>query len=494
MGSVTGAKPARELSPVLCVDLDGTLIRGNLLWECVLVLLKTHPITLLLLPFWLLSGRASLKRHVAARTNLDPARLPYRQQVLDLIQQEKATGRRIALVTAADRALAEAIASYLGLFDEVHASDGKLNLKGANKAAFLAQRFAQTGFDYVGDSAADVDVWRSARGAYVVSTEARAKQAAAVTTLKGTILQSRASFRTSFRSSFRAWINALRGHHWAKNLLLFLPLALSHNLAVEPIVRTLAGFALYGLCASGLYILNDLLDLHSDREHPWKKARPFAAGDISIPQGLLASLILLSSALGLGFLLNAKFGCALLGYATLTMWYSLYLKKIALLDVFVLSSFYSFRILAGALISATPLSQWFLAFSMFFFLSLAMAKRYSELLHASDLVSAGNSGRGYHTGDRELLLSLGVGSSFSAVVIFSLYVQSQDVRLLYSSPEFLLLLCPIVLYWLSRNWLLAHRGELKEDPVTLAIRDPVSYGVALASAVVIAASMMNMSF
>ena len=269
---------------------------------------------------------------------------------------------------------------------------------------------------------------------------------------------------------------------------------MSHNLAVLAIVRTLVGFAIYGSCASGLYILNDLLDLHSDREHPWKRERPFAAGDISIPQGFLASLILLSSGLGLGFLLNAKFGFALLGYAALTMLYSLYLKKVALFDVFVLSSFYSFRILAGALISATPLSQWFLAFSMFFFLSLAMAKRYSELLHASDLVSAGNSGRGYHTGDRELLLSLGVGSSFSAVVIFSLYVQSQDVRLLYSSPEFLLLLCPIVLYWLSRNWLLAHRGELKEDPVTLAIRDPVSYVVALASAVVIAASMINMSF
>src|SRR6266481_8276734 len=343
MGSVTGAKPAKVLSPVLCVDLDGTLIRGNLLWECVLVLLKTHPVTLLLLPFWLLAGRASLKRHVAARTNLDPARLPYRQQVLDLIQQEKATGRRIALVTAADRALAEAIASYLGLFDEVHASDGQLNLKGANKAAFLAQHFIQTGFDYVGDSAADVEVWRNARAAYVVGTEARAEQAAAVTTLRATILEPRVSFRTSLGT----WVNALRGHHWAKNLLLFLPLILSHNLAVEPLVRTLAGFALYGLCASGLYILNDLLDLHSDREHPWKKARPFAAGDISIPQGLLASLILLSSALGLGFLLNAKFGCALLGYATLTMWYSLYLKKIALLDVFVLSSFYSFRIQIG---------------------------------------------------------------------------------------------------------------------------------------------------
>ena len=490
MGYVTGVKLAKVSSPALCVDLDGTLIRGNVLWECVLVLLKTRPATLLWLPLWLLRGRAFLKQKIAGRIRLNPARLPYRQQVLDLLREEKSNGRHIALVTAADRQVAEAVSTYIGLFDEVHASDGQLNLKGSNKAAFLARHFSETGFEYIGDSAADVEVWRRARGAYVVGTETRASQAAAVTTLKGTILEPRVSFRTSCRT----WINALRGHHWAKNLLLFLPLALSHNLAVEPILRTLAGFALYGFCASGLYILNDLLDLHSDREHPWKKERPFAAGDISIPEGLVASSILLSSSLGLGFFLNLQFGFALLGYATLTMVYSLYLKKIALLDVFILSSFYSFRILAGALISSTPLSQWFLAFSMFFFLSLAMAKRYSELLHASDLVKAGNSGRGYRTGDRELLLSLGVGSSFSAVVIFSLYVHSQDVLLLYSSPDFLFLLCPIVLYWLSRTWLMAHRGELKEDPVTLAIRDPVSYGVALISALVIAASMISVNW
>ena len=490
MGSATGAKPAKAVFPVLCVDLDGTLIRGNLLWECVLALLKTRPILIVMLPFWLLAGPASFKRHLADRTQLDPAHLPYRQEVLDLIRQEKAVGRRVVLATAADRKIAEAVSNHLGLFDEVHASDGQLNLKGANKAALLAQHFAQTGFDYVGDSTADIEVWRAARAAYVVGTEARAEQAAAVTTVKGTILEP----RTSFQTSCRAWFNALRGYHWAKNLLLFLPLALSHNLAVAPILRTLVGFALYGFCASGLYILNDLLDLHSDREHPWKKKRPFAAGTISIPGGLIASLLLLSSALGFGFLLDIPFGLALLGYATLTMLYSLYLKKIALLDVFILSSFYSFRIVAGALISNTPLSQWFLTFSMFFFLSLAMAKRYSELLHASDLVKTGNSGRGYHTGDRELLLSLGVGSSFSAVVIFSLYVHSQDVLLLYSSPEYLFLLCPIVLYWLSRTWLQAHRGELKEDPVILAIRDPVSYGVGLASAIVIAASIIHMNW
>jgi 4-hydroxybenzoate polyprenyltransferase/phosphoserine phosphatase len=490
MGSVTGAKPARAVLPVLCVDLDDTLIRGNVLWECLLALLKTRPLLLVMLPFWVLSGRASCKRKLAARTQIDPAHLPYRQQVLDLIRRERACGRRVVLATAADREIAEAISCHLGLFDEVYGSDGALNLKGANKAAFLAQQFAQTGFDYVGDSTADIEVWRVARGAYVVGTEVRAEQAGAVTSIKGIVLEPRATLRTSFR----VWFNALRGHHWAKNLLLFLPLVLSHNLAVEPVLRTVIGFALYGLCASGLYILNDLLDLHSDREHPWKRERPFAAGEISIPGGLLAAVLLLSTAFGLGFVLAGSFGLALLGYATLTMLYSLYLKKIALLDVFVLSSFYSFRIVAGALISHTPLSQWFLTFSMFFFLSLAMAKRYSELLHAGDLVKAGNSGRGYHIGDRELLLSLGVGSSFSAVVIFSLYVHSQDVLLLYSSPELLFLLCPIVLYWLSRTWLQAHRGELKEDPVILAIRDPVSYGVGLASAAVIAASIIHVNW
>jgi 4-hydroxybenzoate polyprenyltransferase/phosphoserine phosphatase len=482
MPSAAGTQTAKESTPVLCVDLDGTLIRSDLLWECVLVLLKTHPATLLLLPFWLLHGRAFLKQELARHAQVDPSRLPYRVQVLDLVRQERHAHRRIALVTAADRKLAESISEHLGLFDEVHASDGRINLRGPAKAAFLAERFATLGFDYVGDSASDMVVWRHARSAYVVGSPARAKDAAAVTALKLNIVTQRASLRT--------WVNALRGHHWAKNLLLFLPLALSHNLTIEPILGTAAGFVLYGLCASGLYILNDLLDLHSDRDHPWKKERPFAAGEILIPEGLLASFTLLCSGLGLGFLLNLHFGMALAGYATLTMAYSLYFKRVALLDVFVLSSFYSFRILAGALISSTPLSQWFLAFSLFFFLSLAMAKRYSELLHANDLVAVGNSGRGYRVDDRELLLALGVGSAFSAVVILSLYVHSQDVRQLYLSPEYLFLLCPIVLYWLSRNWLLAHRGELREDPVTLAIRDRVSYGVAVASAIVIAASMI----
>jgi len=486
MGFAAGTKTAKAAPSVLCVDLDGTLIRGNLLWECVLILLKTHPATCLRLPVWLMRGRAYLKRQLAARAHFDPSRLLYRQTMLELIQREKKAKRRVALVTAADRELAEAVARHLGVFDEVHATDGCQNLKGTNKAAFLLERFGEKGFDYAGDSAADVSVWRHAHAAYVVGTPARSAQAAAVTTVAD-------SFPEPSVSGFRTWLNALRGHHWAKNLLLFLPLALSHNVALGPIIRTFLGFALYGLCASGLYILNDLLDLHSDREHPWKKARPIAAGDISIPSGLFAAAALLTLSLGFGFAFNWQFGLALASYATLTMLYSIYLKKIALLDVFILSSFYSFRILAGALISGTMLSQWFLAFSLFFFLSLAMAKRHSELVHAKQLVNSGNSGRGYRADDRELLLALGVGSSFASVVILSLYVHSQDVRALYLTPEVLLMLCPIVLYWLSRTWMLAHRGELKDDPVTLALQDRVSYGVALASAIVITASMLKLN-
>jgi 4-hydroxybenzoate polyprenyltransferase/phosphoserine phosphatase len=486
MVSATGAKTAKATSPVLCVDLDGTLIRGDLVWECVLAVLKTRPLTLFLLPFWFVSGKVQAKRHLAKSAHLDAARLPYRGEVLDLLEKEREQGRKTVLVTGADHELAELVAAHLGLFDEVHATNGQVNLTGRNKAAFLAERFQGPGFDYMGDSAADLAVWSKARGAYVVGSKRRIRQAAEVADVRVAILDRPASAIT--------WINALRGHHWAKNLLLFLPLALAHTLLPALILRTFMGFLLFGGCASGLYILNDLLDLHSDREHPWKKQRPFAAGEISIPQGLLASVILLCGALGSGFVLRRQFGFALLGYAALTMWYSLQLKQIAVLDVFVLSSFYTFRLLAGALLSNTPLSQWFLAFSLFFFLSLAMAKRYSELVHAGVLLKSGNSGRGYLADDRELLLSLGVGSSFAAAVILSLYVHSQDVRVLYVSPQFLFLLCPIVLYWMSRTWLLAHRGELREDPVTLAIRDRVSYGVACATALVIAASMTPMRF
>jgi 4-hydroxybenzoate polyprenyltransferase len=468
------------------VDLDGTLIRSDLVWECLILLLKQHPASVLLLPWWLLrGGRSNLKRQLGKRVILDPGNLPYNSDVVEFLRTEREHGRRIVLVTAADQQLAERVADKVGVFEEVYGTKNGTNLKGRNKAELLRSQFGDHGFEYAGDSPADVHVWRVAGAAYVVGTDAAARRAAGVTTL-------RRHFQRK-KSSAALWLGALRVHHWSKNVLLFVPLLLAHKWDLRSFLMTALGVLFFGLCSSGVYILNDLLDLHSDRAHPWKNARPFASGELSIPSGLFAFVILESIALGLGaIVLNVYFAAAMALYLVVTTSYSLRLKKVVLLDVFILSSFYTFRIWAGSLITATPLSNWLLGFSLFLFLSLSMAKRYSELLHASELTASGNSGRGYRACDRELLMSIGTASTFSAVVIFSLYVHSNEVVALYRRPGLLWLMCPLLLYWTCRIWLKAQRGELDEDPVTLAMRDRVSYLVgALGFAIIILASPIH---
>jgi 4-hydroxybenzoate polyprenyltransferase/phosphoserine phosphatase len=471
-------------SPVLCVDLDGTLIKTDLFWECIVLLLKSRPWVLLLTPLWLLQGRAVVKRRLAERIAFQPAMLPYRSNVIEFLSRQKKNGQTLVLATAADKNLAQQVAAHLSLFDHVYATEAGSNLKGRAKASLLESKFGKGGFEYVGDSKSDLPVWKIACGAYVVGNPQLVNRASSVTTLKGVFAVNPPSLKT--------WVRALRGHHWAKNLLLFLPLLLAHKLQLQPWLMSFIGFVLFGFCASSLYLFNDVLDLHSDRAHPWKSSRPLAAGETSIQTGLVVSLLLISVALGLGYVLSTNFGLVLTTYALLTIWYSIQIKRLVLLDVFVLSSFYTIRIWAGGLVSHTFLSQWFLGFSLFFFLSLAMAKRYSELLHAEELVKSGNSGRAYRPADRELISALGIGSSFSSVVILSLYVHSQEILALYRRPGPLLLLCPVVLYWLSRIWLRAHRGELHEDPVTLAIRDPLSYTLAAITLAIVALSVVRL--
>jgi 4-hydroxybenzoate polyprenyltransferase len=455
---------------VLCVDLDGTLLKTDLLWECIISLLKASPSALFGMPFWLLQGRARFKQKLAERARVDVTTLPYNPDLLAFLTAQRQQGRHLVLVTAADGSLAQNVANHLGLFDEVlHSQEGR-NLKGEAKAELLLNKFAQTGFDYVGNSTDDLPAWKAARAGYIVGDKKLIRRASSVVRVEGVFERPTASFLT--------WLRAFRGHHWAKNLLLFLPLLLAHRLQLPSLLITAAGFLLFSFCASSLYILNDLLDLHSDRAHPWKGKRPFASGETPIPVGLLVSALLIVVTIALSFSISIPFGAVLAAYSAATLWYSLQLKRLVLVDVFVLSSFYSLRIWAGSLLTSVPLSDWFLVFSLFFFLALAMAKRYSELTHAGHLVQTGKSGRAYNENDRALLMHLGVGSSFSAVVIFALYIHSKEVLSLYPRPEFLFLICPAILYWLSRLWLKANRGELDEDPVTLSIRDPISYAVA----------------
>ncbi len=456
----------------LCVDLDGTLLHGDMLWEGIVSLFRTDPLALLLIPFWLMRGMARVKEEVAKRGHVDVAGLPYRGEILSFLASERQRGRIVVLATAAEIGLARKVAEHLGVFDGVYATEEGRNLRGQAKADRLCTEFGEGGYDYIGDSPADMPVWKSSRAALVVGSQGLVRKARTVAKVE-TVFDSRPA-------SLQTWLSALRVHHWVKNALLFLPLLLAHRLDWESFRTTATGFLLFGFCASSIYIVNDLLDLHSDRAHPWKSKRPFASGETSIPDGLLISGLLAVSTIAMGFLVNVQFGLVLILYILTTLWYSVHLKRVVLLDVFVLSGFYVIRIWAGALVASVPLSDWFLTFSLFFFLSLATAKRYSELLHAGTLVGSGKSGRSYVEADRAMLMPLGIGSSFAAVIILALYQHSPELRPLYPRPQALLLICPIILYWLSRVWLKAGRGELDDDPLTLSIHDPVTYGVAAA--------------
>jgi len=464
--------------PVLCVDLDGTLIKSDIFLESILLLLKERPWLVLLILWWILRGHSFLKRKLAAKAPVHVDKLPYRQDVLEFVRNERESGRKTLLVTAADQALADSVAAYLGLFDGVYGSDGAVNLKGSAKAGFLAGMLGKGNFDYIGDSYADMAVWRVARTAFVVGSPrlaGRVSRSAPVARL----------FEVS-QPSIGTWLHSVRLLHWTKNLLILMPVLFAHSSARTAWRDSLRGLVLFGGCASGLYVLNDLLDLHSDRLHPAKSKRPFAAGEFPLWVGMLESTILVGCSLAVSAFVDLRFAATLLGYAVLTVAYSWKLKRLPLIDVFVLSSFYTIRIWAGSLISGIPVSDWLMAFSLFFFLSLAMAKRHSELQRAGKLVEQGDSGRGYVVHDRDLLAMFGVASSFAAVVILCLYARSPVVNSLYGSSTELLWLCPLVLYWLTRVWLLAGRGELDHDPVMFAVRDRTSWVLAGLSVAILA--------
>lgn len=462
---------------MVCADLDGTLIATDLLYENLLELVKQHPARLFQVPFWWMRGRPYLKSRLAAAAPLNAARLPYRQEVVDKVVRLRAHGAHTVLATASHQTHAANVAAHLGCFDEVLATADGVNLKGSAKAHALTEKFGDN-FLYLGDSAADLPVWAAAREGIVVGSPRLAQRAAKVTQVREVVHVP--------HGGWRAYWKALRPHHWSKNVLLLLPLLLAHRFAAHAWLLTILGMLFFGFGASAIYIFNDLLDLPSDREHPWKRHRPFASGRLSIAQGLLIAPLLLVACVGGGLLLLGwHFAMAAAFYCALSMAYSLVFKRKPLLDVFVLTSFYGLRIITGALITSTPLSHWFLVFSMFFFFSLALAKRYSELKHAGALVEKGNSGRGYRPEDSPLLAMMGVTSAFAAVIVFSFYSHSPEVSHLYPHPAGLLMIAPLLLYWLVRVWLQAGRGELKEDPVTLAMRDPVSYAVGAASALCI---------
>ncbi len=455
----------------LCVDLDGTLIRTDMVWESLVRALRRNPLYLFAALAWWCRGRAYLKQELARRVEVPVENLPYTESFVSFLRAEKAAGRKLVLVTASDMSPAKRVAEHAGLFDEVLASDGKTNLRGDTKGRTLAERFGKGGFDYAGNSSVDLGTWPYGREAVIVNgSPSLIRRAAALTKIGPTF-----DCQTSF---LPALLKALRPHQWLKSLIVFVPLLTSHHLLdavfLKPALWAATAFA---LCSSAVYVLNDLLDLDHDRGHPTRRLRPFAAGTLPLPMGLGLAPILFAVAFGLAAVVSLRLLAVLTAYTLLTLAYSWRLKQIVLLDVFLLAGFYIIRLVAGHEATGIPYSAWLLVFAMFIFLSLALVKRFRELQGLRERNHVNAAGRGYVAADLDLVATLGTGSGWLAALVLALYVNSQEVRVLYAHPTLLLLVCPLLLFWVSRIWLIAHRGAMNDDPVVFAIKDWVSYGI-----------------
>ena len=465
-----GDRPASAISgePPLVIDLDGTLVRTDLLYESALSLVGNEPWLALRLPFWLCEGKAQLKRRIANRVELDIATLPYHAELLEWLRAEHARGRRIVLCSASDAKFAERVADHLGLFHEVMASDGVTNLSSHRKADALVRRFGARGFDYAGNSPADIPVWQQARRAVPVAASAAIRHAAARTaTVEREFVQAPAGLPV--------WLRALRLHQWVKNLLVFMTLLASHRFLELPLLAaTVVAFFAFGLCASSVYVLNDLIDLQNDRVHPRKRNRPFAAGTLSPVAGLVVSLVCLAGAFALGLAASAAFEAWLGVYLGMTLFYTLLLKRKILVDALALAALYTLRIIAGGAAADMWPGFWLLALSLFLFLSLAFIKRYSELDVVLRQGRQGTRGRDYLTSDLPLIEMFGIASGFAAVLVMALYINGESIERLYPHQAIVWLTVPILLYWISRMWVKAHRGEMHDDPVVFAMTDGLS--------------------
>ena len=458
----------KSVPQVLVVDLDGTLLRSDILFESFWSAFGLDWRTPFQSLIALRNGRAALKQHLATASAVDPVTLPYDLSVLKYIETWHQSGGKTALVTASDRVLAEAIATYLGVFDEVHGSDGTLNLKGKHKARFLEDQFGLKGFAYMGDAAADLPVWMRAAKSITVNAPSGLRRR--VEAVSGEVEHLVTEVR-----SVRHYIRALRPHQWLKNALVFLPMLAAHRIDGSTGLLSLMAFICFTLVASSVYILNDLLDLAADRAHPRKRNRPFASGSVPIAHGtwIAAGLLILGAFLAAG--IGGNFLLVIAGYYLLTTAYSLNLKRRMVTDICVLAGLYTVRILAGGVATGIPLSAWLLAFSVFFFLSLAAVKRQAELVDSVNRGSMTASGRGYHVNDLPIISTISIGAGYVSVLIMTLYINSPEVIGLYAYPDALWGVCAVLLYWITRTVMIAHRGSMHDDPVVYAVKDRISW-------------------
>jgi 4-hydroxybenzoate polyprenyltransferase/phosphoserine phosphatase len=455
-----GARP-------LVVDLDQTLVRANLLIESFFARLRGNPIVVATVLRSLLKGQARFKADIARETSIDITSLPYSSEVVAMIQEARDSGREVYLVSENNVRYVGAVAKHLGLFDGWFGSDDVRNLSGKAKADLLIERFGAHGFDYVGNRRADIPVWSVARHRVAVGANARV-----IAALRS--LDPSARALSARGDGLKTWLRLFRIHQWAKNGLVFVPVLSAHLFTIDALTSAAAAAITFSLAASGVYIVNDLIDLDSDRNHRSKKNRPLAAGTVPAGEALAFALAFLVMAFAIGCLLPIAFVAVLVAYIATTTAYSFYLKRKLMLDVVALASLYTLRVIGGAAAVSNIPSEWILAFSMFIFTSLALLKRYVELTARLDGSLPDLTNRDYKKGDLPVLGALSAAAGLNAVTIFALYISSDTVHRLYRYPAALWLVCPILVYWVGRAIVLAERRLIDEDPILFALRDRVS--------------------
>ncbi len=461
----------------LYVDLDGCLLRTDTLWESFAAALRAHPVLTVLALCSLVRGRAVLKHRLAMIGRLDITSMPPHRQFRQWLLGQHAQGRRIVLATAADALIAAQVLDQVRddqgkpLFAAALSSDGQSNLKGAAKLTAIRADAGDRSFDYCGNGPEDLVIFAAARGAIVVGaarrTLATAQRAAKILAVHDP--------RPSAGERLRAWLRAVRPHQWLKNLLVLVPLITSfHFDEARALACAVLAFVAFSLAASSGYLLNDLLDLASDRQHPRKRARPFAAGELPVRDGFGAAALLFLAAILLALLIGPAFTAWVLVYLAMTGLYSAVGKRIALLDVTMLAGLYTVRVLAGGAAIPVEVSFWLLAFSVFLFFSLALVKRCAELVAQVERNERTAEGRSYLPGDLPVLQMLGVSTSVAALVVLALYTQIPEVLQRYGSPKMLWLILAGLLILLGRLWLATARGRMHDDPLVFLMQDVAS--------------------
>ena len=452
----------------IIVDLDGTLLKTDMLCEAVVAKIsKNFKETINILKVLLLNNRLEFKNYAFKDNTIDINTLPFNQEVISKVKKLKKSGNKIYLVTASPTNIAIKINEALKIFDNVYGSTDEVNLKGEEKKKLLNKLFGKKNYHYFGNSKEDLHVWKDSGYAYLVNVSFK---------IKNKVNDIRIPFESieTKKSKFEIFKSVIRIKQWIKNILIFVPLIAAQAFTLENYIQCLYAFVSFSMIASGVYIFNDLLDIRVDRHHEIKKNRVFASGEMQLETGFVIGVLLWIIGFILTSAINTSFLWALVVYSILTSLYSIKLKKIPIIDLCTLSILYTLRIWSGSVANEIQLSVWLLALSIFLFYSLACVKRLGELSNNKLTGRLTIKDRGYDIKDIPIVQSMAVSTGNAATIVFALYLNSTEIVKYYSYPPALWVIWLVLLYWVNYIIFMANRGKINEDPVIFAIKNKIS--------------------